>query len=412
MRRACMVARFAVLATCIALHQVALAMWVKPLRVPLERLLPNVQRYVQQNPKDAHGHYVLARLHSLAFAKGTKAEVATHPNKPLYFSPLEPFFAERPKGAGAPDQTALDHLAKSIHHYRIAVQLKPEEALYWLGLGWVLEQGMKFADKLPAPFLEKPKIVSAEEWRKQALNAYRQAFSLSIKKDLLMPHLLRGEWGLPSGSIAWEAGEAILRLQQGRELSLAEREELNRIQDAIAQLKKLPIAITPIVFPISRSLSLSDLVSSRSVVFDLNGDGIKERWQWITSKACFLVWDGERTGQVTSGLQLFGSVTWWMFWRNGYEALAALDDDGNGWLEGKELDGIFVWHDKNSNGVSERGEVLPLSHFGIVRISVKATNRIGETLFNPKGIQLLDGTFLPTYDWVAKPINPKSSVKK
>jgi len=93
-----------------------------------------------------------------------------------------------------------------------------------------------------------------------------------------------------------------------------------------------------------------------------------------------------------------------MFWRKGYEALAALDDDGNGWLEGKELDGIFVWHDKNSNGVSERGEVLPLSRFGIIRISVKATNRIGETLFNPKGIQLSDGTFLPTYDWVSKPV--------
>jgi len=93
-----------------------------------------------------------------------------------------------------------------------------------------------------------------------------------------------------------------------------------------------------------------------------------------------------------------------MFWRNGYEALATLDDDGNDWLEGKELDGIFVWHDKNINGVSERGEVLLLSHFGIVRIAIKTTNRIGETLFNPKGIQLLDGTFLPTYDWISKPV--------
>jgi hypothetical protein len=397
----------AVLATYIALHQVAVALWAIPPMAPLDRLLPNVQRYVQQNPKDAHGHYVLARLHSLAFAKGEKAYVATRPNKPLEFHDTEPFFAERPKQAGVPDQTALDHLAKSINHYCIAVQLNPKEALYWLGLGWVLEQGMKFADKLPAPFLRKPQIVSAEEWRKQALNAYRKAFRLSVDKELSRGPKMYGEMGLPSGSIAQEAGEAILRLQQGQRLSLLERWEVKRVEGALEELKKLPRAITPIVFPISRSLSLSDLVSSRSVVFDLNGDGIKERWQWITSKACFLVWDGERTGQVTSGLQLFGSVTWWMFWRNGYEALAALDDDGNGWLEGKELDGIFVWHDRNSNGVSERGEVLPLSHFGIVRISVKATNRIGEILFNPRGIQLLDGTFLPTYDWVSKPIiNP------
>jgi hypothetical protein len=408
MRLACMVAWVTVWATCIAFrHQVALALWALPPMAPLDRLLANVQRYVQQSPKDAHGHYVLARLHSLAFAKGEKAYVAARPNKPLKFHDTEPFFAERPKGAGAPDRTALDHLAKSIRHYRIAVQLKPKEALYWLGLGWVLEQGMKFANKLPAPFLEKPEIVSAEEWRKQALNAYRQAFRLSFEKEISerKPRLY-GEMGLPSGSIAQEAGEAILRLQRGRKLSLLERWEVNRVEGALEELKKLPRAITPIIFPVGNTLSLSDLVSSRSVIFDLNGDGIKERWQWVTPKACFLVWDGERTGQVTSGLQLFGSVTWWMFWRNGYEALAALDDDGNGWLEGKELDGIFVWHDRNSNGVSERGEVLPLSHFGIVRISVKATNRIGETLFNPKGIQLLDGTFLPTYDWVSKPVNP------
>jgi len=384
-------------------------MWIELPETPLDRLLPNVQRYVQQNPKDAHGHYVLARLHSLAFAKGEKAYVAVRPNKPLEFRDTEPFFAERPKEAGAPDQTALDHLAKSIRHYRIAVQLKSEEALYWLGLGWVLEQGMKFANKLPAPFLEKPEIVSAEEWRKQAVDAYRQAFRLSFKREISERRgRLLDEKGLPSGSIAIEAGQAILRLQQGRKLNLEERQELNKVQSVIALIERLPCWVTPVIFPFptSHPLSFSDLVSSQSVVFDLNGDGIKERWQWVTPKACFLVWDGERTGQVTSGLQLFGSVTWWMFWRNGYEALAALDDDGNGWLEGKELDGIFVWHDRNSNGVSERGEVLPLSHFGIVRISVKATNRIGETLFNPKGIQLLDGTFLPTYDWVSKPVNP------
>ncbi len=81
-----------------------------------------------------------------------------------------------------------------------------------------------------------------------------------------------------------------------------------------------------------------------------------------------------------------------------------MDDDGNGWLEGKELGGIFVWHDRNSNGVSEQGEILSLSQLGIVRISVTATQRIGETLLNPEGIQLQDGTFLPTYDLVSMPV--------
>ncbi|MDW8029008.1 MAG: hypothetical protein RMK94_11520 [Armatimonadota bacterium] len=283
------------------------------------------------------------------------------------------------------------------------MSLKPNEALYWLGLGWVLEQGIKFADKLPAPFLEKPKIVSAEDWLKEALKAYQQAFRLSIKNDLARRGFLSGSLGLPSGSIAQEAGEAILRLQEGRKLGIAERLELQKIKREVDALKGKPRAITPIIFPIESPLPISSLVSQRSVIFDLDGDGIKERWQWVNSQAAFLVWDRERTGQINSGLQLFGSVTWWMFWRDGYEALAALDDDGNGWLEGKELDGIFVWHDKNSNGVSEQGEVLSIERFGIVRISVKAKGRDGEVLLNPKGIQLRDGRFLPTYDWVSKP---------
>ncbi|MCS7263339.1 MAG: hypothetical protein NZ805_00740 [Armatimonadetes bacterium] len=58
-----------------ALCQITMAMWVRPASAPLERLLPNIQHYVQQNPKDAHGHYVLARLHSLAFARGVKTQV-------------------------------------------------------------------------------------------------------------------------------------------------------------------------------------------------------------------------------------------------------------------------------------------------------------------------------------------------
>jgi len=395
----------AILMSSLVFCQIMCAMWIEPLSAPLERLLQNIQRYVQQNPKDAHGHYVLARLHSLAFAKGTKAAVlyGDGTKKPLDFGPYEPFFTERRKELGEPDQRALNHLALSIHHYRIAVKLNPNEALYWLGLGWVLEQGIKYADKLPAPFLEKPKIVSAEDWRKEALNAYRQAFRLSIKSDLARRAFLRGTLGLPSGSIAQEAGEAILRLQEGRRLSISERWELRDVRNKVKALKEKPRGITPIIFPIHRPLPLSELVSSHSVTFDLDGDGIKERWHWVTPKAAFLVWDGERTGQVTSGLQLFGSVTWWMFWRNGYEALAALDDDGNGWLEGKELEGIFVWHDRNSNGISEQGEVLPLERFGIIRISVKGTQQDGEVLSNPEGIQLRNGRFLPTYDWVAKP---------
>ncbi len=133
-----------------------------------------------------------------------------------------------------------------------------------------------------------------------------------------------------------------------------------------------------------------------------------ERWRWVTPKAGILVWDAEGTGRITSGRQLFGSVTWWMFWRDGYEALRALDDDGDGWLRSKELAGIAVWCDRNGNGVSEKGEVKPISAYGIVAIAVGAIGGVDSVLFNPKGVQLRDGNFLPTYDWIAEPALPVS----
>ena len=62
-----------------------------------------------------------------------------------------------------------------------------------------------------------------------------------------------------------------------------------------------------------------------------------------------------------------------MFFENGYQALAALDDDGDGYLTGKELEGLAVWRDKNGNGICDAGEVVPVGQLGIVGIGVEGS---------------------------------------
>ena len=42
-------------------------------------------------------------------------------------------------------------------------------------------------------------------------------------------------------------------------------------------------------------------------------------------------------GVICSGLQMFGSYSFFLFWNNGYEALSALDDNQDGKLDGAEL---------------------------------------------------------------------------
>ena len=95
-----------------------------------------------------------------------------------------------------------------------------------------------------------------------------------------------------------------------------------------------------------------DIRGARDPKRDADGSALP-RWTWISSRAGWLVHDPRRTGEITSALQWFGNVTFWLFWENGYDALAALDDDADGELAGDELRDLAIWHDRNSTGTSE-----------------------------------------------------------
>ena len=151
-------------------------------------------------------------------------------------------------------------------------------------------------------------------------------------------------------------------------------------------------------------ISLEDLVLSgqacRPVNFDPDGFGAGRLWPWLKADTAILVWDPGRTGQITSGRQLFGNVTWWMFRENGYDPLAALDNDRDGWLTGVELEGISVWQDRNGNGVSEPGEVVPAVEFGISGIAVKPETSGAGGLSGRNGIRRKSGAVLRSSEWV------------
>ena len=75
--------------------------------------------------------------------------------------------------------------------------------------------------------------------------------------------------------------------------------------------------------------------------------------------------------------------------------MALLDDNHDGWLAGSELKDLGVWQDRNSNGVSDPGEVQTLSAHGIARLATQPQ----EGLTHPTGLELNDGQRLPVYDW-------------
>ena len=150
-----------------------------------------------------------------------------------------------------------------------------------------------------------------------------------------------------------------------------------------------------------RDASLNDLIDDTARVrFDLDGFGPRA-WTWITSDAGWLVFDPKGSKRITSELQLFGNVTFWLFWENGYDALRALDDDGDGRLRGEELAGLAIWRDVNGDGVSQPDEVKPLSAWGISELSVQyaGDDEDPDVLASSvAGVRFTDGTVRATYD--------------
>ena len=389
----------------------AIVMMPATVNVPVNRLILNTAKYVKEHPKDSEGYYRLGRLHSFAFAGNSKTE-----EYKLFESaalPQAPFVEPVPRQERSVPGKILPagarwHLSESLRSYRRASELHPRQPLAYLGLGWMLEQGALFADQVDAPFTKPPRRASAQEWRTAALAIYRHM--ASNPEDLFDAGSVHLE--SPEG-MRLEASRAILRLLPGPNLSPEEKADTDRArkvnEDAEERAKKnpesVPRIISPIIFPLRGPAPLEALLApGRVVSFDLAGNGVPTKWPWVNFDASFLVWDPANQQRIESGRQLFGSVTWWMFWRDGYAALAALDDDGNGWLEGDELAGIAIWRDVNGNGVCDPGEVISLRDAGIVRIAVRASGRTNGMPFNSQGIQLSDQTFRPTYDWTPESI--------
>lgn len=378
--------------------------------VPVERLIENVGAFVKKNPKDARGYYTLGRIHSYAFARGreemrvlTRDALKDKPlDLPSFHSILDNIRYPRAHPEAPLSPAERDHFLKSVRLYRKATQLDPQSALYWLGLGWMCEQGVRYAKEIAAPGARP------HNWRGEALNAYRKAYRLTRDKDRKAESFYHGA----PDSIAKEAGEGIKRLLPSANLTDAMKREIADIDETLKIVQDKPQWITPILFPLKGAASLAQLLDPQKIVsFDLAGNGGGARWRWVGAQTGILVWDPEKSGRIVSGRQLFGSVTWGMFWRNGYEPLAALDNDRDGWLSGAELAGIAVWQDANGNAVSDPGEVTPVTEIGIARIAARPAATDGVP-WNARGIERTDGAFLPTYDWTPRSLPVRREGRK
>ncbi|NAS95342.1 HlyJ hemolysin-like protein [Pseudomonas syringae pv. actinidifoliorum] len=112
--------------------------------------------------------------------------------------------------------------------------------------------------------------------------------------------------------------------------------------------------------------------------FDLDNDGLSERAGWVSPDDGLLVHDRNGDGLISNGSELFGNhslLSDGTTARNGYQALAEYDNNGDGMIDAKDTayTALQVWRDVNGNGISDGGELQSLAAAGVVSISTGYT---------------------------------------
>lgn len=370
-----------------------------PDNVPLDRLIRNVELNIKKDPKNGELLLVEARLHGMAYAKGlaeTQVYWSTHTAEgedksgPFSFAPwVGTAFSREGKLAEKLTEIELNHLRQSFVSYGKAIELLEDKRLAKLGRAWIAEEAAKHT-KQTHDFVAG-KTMAKQDFLDLAATYYRE-LAATYKSDRNSHR-----WNWPNDEPAFEAAENLLRMfKQDYPSKVGETEKLKKI---IADYKNRPIVMSPIIFPVDGSPAENLQSQSSSTQFDIAADGMGRSWPWVTPSAAFLAWDPAGTGKITSGHQLFGNRTFDMFFSDGYAALASLDDNADGWLTKKELRGIVVWHDANSNGVSDTGEVRSLEAWKIDAIRVKSNGVVAGMTAASVGLRMSDGRTVPTYDW-------------
>ncbi|MBY0356813.1 MAG: tetratricopeptide repeat protein [Candidatus Obscuribacterales bacterium] len=349
--------------------------------VPIARLLKNLaaqKNEIGLSPTDkAMIEFRIGRLHSMAYA--LKSEQGQTEKSAIAGSRYElPQFGSQPDHVQFQVQPAKNkgqatlasgHLEQAIVALKKSLVFDPSLLPAKLSLAWCFEHSGK---------------------KDEARSLYKEVFREAYAGEKTS----RG--GVLNWSIAVETAGYLKPLLDSRK----DAKEIVDITGKVNELQKLPRFITPILIPLARENSLKRLIERRAVRFDLDGLGVRSYDCWPAKNAGWLVFDSQGKGQIDSGLQLIGGVTFWLFWQNGYEVLASLDDNGDGKISGCELACLSIWQDLNGNGVSEPGEVKSLADWHIAGLAVSGHKNKHGVLCNPDGVILTNGLKKPTFDLI------------
>lgn len=123
----------------------------------------------------------------------------------------------------------------------------------------------------------------------------------------------------------------------------------------------------------------------RLALFDFYGNGFPLMTEWVGPNDGLLCLPDQK-GNV-DGTRLFGTTTGY---RDGYQALGALDANNDGRLNGAELQGLQVWQDRNGDARSEASELKSLEELGITSLNLNHRDFASSYVKNGRQMKMVD----------------------
>jgi len=216
----------------------------RPKFLLVAELIEKFEAQRDADPKDPDEHYSVARVYYLAFASNVAGFEVGEAGPKVYIPGPRIDVRERngklprfhPR-AGRSIPLRIYYAERAVRSFEDAIELAPENALYWLGYASALEEiwslvMRNYDDLFPQEF-RKVKVPSLRE-------AYGKAFALGKKLEGRPSKRIVGS---ENGLISYEAARGLIRLEKASDQKLtdAEKRELQEAKETVAWFEKLPI---------------------------------------------------------------------------------------------------------------------------------------------------------------------------
>uniref|UniRef100_UPI00261E7CC5 hypothetical protein n=1 Tax=uncultured Campylobacter sp. TaxID=218934 RepID=UPI00261E7CC5 len=158
--------------------------------------------------------------------------------------------------------------------------------------------------------------------------------------------------------------------------------------------------------------------------FDLDNNDFAEATGWIQKDDALLAYDRNGNGKIDNGSELFGDKTisdnYYSYTnpkaKNGFSALKEFDTNNDGIIDknDKDFDKLLLWQDKNSNTITDEGELIKLSDkVKSIDLNYKeiSTDNNGNSIRQTSTATLNDGTKVKTDDvWFKVSLNKTKEI--